>query len=796
MRLLSIGLLTAALTLCVGGAKEKEKKQAAVPFEQAQKFARPSMPANPTVTLTNWEVYQGSSDDMFDSDDSTKYWLKEPTDTSSLEITFDSPTEIYDIQIKFNGNDYLRHGRLRWSNDGSHYMRIKDFDLTENQVVNIQAFGIEATKLRLDNNAANNSSCWVQIQEIAINVGTFDDELIQKISFKNFGENYLPTDAVKFETSLNSMVDGDPDTFTSFAGATANSTYIQFDFKEAIPLRTFTYQNSNAATKYSADHIYGGQLKYFDTATNDYEEIGEKTKDTYDLQKIYLANEYKTTASVRFVITDVVGWIIAGDFSFETFVGGEKDPIIKVDYDDATGTYQGNILNILDNDESTFCWFNGRINSVTLDLGSVTTIYDVKFVTGNGSGGDTFEAFVEYSTDNDTYSELVENYSWKTSDTIILENPVSAQYVRLTKHYGAGWNSVKDFTINNTKQEFSINGDDIVYPLVEHSDLNNAIDGDLNSVVWIDYHFSSGTEFIVDLKNIENVDNIAFLQGGFTNDSYVHRTEGNDDKLTTGQLSYSKDGWTWVNVSTDCTVLNVFYEFSSSVEARYLKMTYTGSSASLFGLVIREFTVNFSSIDPEITWQSNDQYYTGDPIKGYEMFSFASGYVATYENTRTSTALSEAPTDPGEYRVTLTTAGNDIYNADSSYFNYHIYDTVNHFIDSWQSSINLVCSNNAEDLAKLFVLVDRYDNDLKSADKATVAATSYTGADSKTYTIADGIEFVRNRSLPLNNSQNGSLIWEINNMTTESSIIIIVAVLAVTAIAGFTILQAKKTKRR
>lgn len=776
MTFLTIGLLAAALALSAGGQAIQQNNPQNNRVAPVQNTL-PPMPASPDVELGAWEKYSGEYSYLFDNDESTVLWLKQPGSTSYLDIEFSSTVEIYDIQIKFNGNDYLREGRFRWSNNGTNYMLIDDFSLSANETVNMQAFGVSATHLRLQS-LGDNSGQWVQISEIKINQGTFNNELIQKISFANFAYNYLPTDSVGFETSLNSLVDQDPGTFTRFSGATANSTYIQFDLKEATTISHITYQNPESAKVYSEDHIFGGKFQYFDSSISDYVDAPDftnQTRNNYDKQIVFMN---VTTTSIRFVINDVSGWIIAGDF----IINDPVNPRISVQNEDALSIYEGSLLNLLDNDSSTYCWFQGKISSITLDFGQSIEVKDVFFNTGNGSDGDKIESFVQYSSDDSTYYDLVDGYTPKYTDTIELETPVMARYVRLKKHYAGGWNAIKDFTVNNGERTFEAVGSGLVKPSAQDSDEANVIDGDLNTTIWYDWQFTSGTYFLLDLKEQTSISNIAFLQGGFTHDSYAHLTEGNDDKLTSGQLSYSKNGYNWTNVSTDCTVANVYYEFESAITARYVKMTYTGTKASPSGLVIREFTVNYSKQAAAIEWDDLTPSYTGSIIKGYYRVSYSAEFTVNYHNVRKDTDSSTAPINPGQYVVTVSATANNIYNSNEETRNLHIMDTVAHFVSDWDAMMDDGDYCNLPD--ELLDLIDRYDYDLSVEDKATVGAHEYTGYQGNTYTIAQGIEYARNRQLPPNNNNNSGVIAFGNIENNNYAIILtFICVIALTSLA-------------
>ena len=791
MFIFKISLLVAALGLVAATASAPKAGASESAKLPEKRMLRDSLPAEPGIELANWERHTGEPKEMFDGNNSTYMWIKDPSATSTMAINIGYSVTIYDISMTFaSGGDYLRNGYFEWSNDGKHYNIIDNFSISSNETVNLKAYGVSASYLRL-HAVDDNNKMWVKIAEISINKGTFDEDLIQKISFVDFANDYLPTDTVGFETSLKYMVDEDPSTFARFSGVTENKTYIQFDFKEAINLKTLRYQNSTVArdTHSTNDRIVGANILYNDNG--EYKLIDSDFNnaliDTYDVQNLYFEKENIVTDSIRVLITAKAGWVIAGDFYFNEPI---EYPVIYIESVNASSIYQGSLENIKDDSEETFCWFAGKIASITYDFERNIHIWDYKFKTGNGSGGDTFEAEVEYCRDGeDTYNVI--KSGGLSEDNYTLPTPVGARYVRLTKTNDPGWNAIKYFIVNSNAPTIEEVGN--FTAVAGNDDINAAIDSDFDTTVWYDWHYDIGSYILLDLKTSRTINDIYFLQGGFTNQSESALTDGNNDMFSKGLLQYSADGENWTNVDTYLSVANVYHSFATPVSARYIRMTYNDEVIGQTGVVIREFGVNLVKADPIIEFGNYATVnYNGEAQRGFYRFSYASGCSVSYINARTEADLgSVAPINPGEYKVRITSSGNDIYNAISPVTrNMHIMDTYEHFVANWNAVREEVCEPDTDAINALKDLIDRYDHDLSDDVKAQVNAYQYTDSMSNTYTIAQGIAFARTK---VGSPEPSNLIASMNNKQ-EASIIVIVLPLTAIASLAFMALYLKKRK--
>ena len=800
MSLLSLGLLFASLGLVVATPNKEahsvSKEVDSNTLMPLKAVSDDSIPVDSEVTLNDWPFHSGKPSDLFDNDPETIYYLWAPNSNSYLNISFGSAKTIDDVQIIFNGDDYLSNFWLEYTNDDKddddkHWMFLGEFRDNTLNTINLKAFGVSATQLRIhsyDDNRHGGTSYWVQFAEIKINQGTFADDMIQRISFGGFGASYLPSDLGNKNTCLANMVDNNPVTFARFESATANSSYIQFDFNQEVNLSAIYYTNAPERETSSTDHILGAKVQYWNGSTYVEGDALYNFQNTYNRQQFYLGSV--STSSIKVVITNVYGWVIAGDFEFVT--KNANEPAISVELpseNPAEKLNEGFVTDILDNSKDSYAWFAGRIESITLDFGKDIDVNDVSFMTGKSDGKDAFNACIKYKAAADEeFTDLVAEYRNPESDVIVLDTPVTARYVRLSKTYGAGWNAIRYFTVNNGNPLFSAHGDGLVLPRADHSSTGNPVDGDLNTVIWYDFHFSSGTYFEIDLREPKQINNIVFLQGGFINNSDAQKVDGCDDMLANGQLSYSVDhDSTWTDVGTYQYEPNVYKEFDSPVTARYIRMTYIGSEPAPKGVIIREFVVNFEKLDPEIEWGNYSEIqYDGNGQRGYYRYPYASGFTVSYRNVRSGGVSSNQPVNPGEYEVTITTEGNDIYNSCEETRSMHIMDTRPHFEADWNDMVKDYC-NNTEALRNL---IERYDNDLPGNVKYYIAGVKYTTSEG-TFTIAQGVEYGRTR-LGLANS--GDSIRFNVEAKSYSNVIVMVTLVTVSSLFIVLFLSQKKKK--
>lgn len=414
--------------------------------------------ANATLSST-YAWYEGAESNLYDDDLTTFYWVKDSSASTYLQFTFDTPIELNDISIYFEYADFLKNGYVSYcSDDNENFMTIDQWHISDPIKVSFRAYGVSVKKLRIGA-LDNNDGKWTKFNEIKINQGLYSDDLVQKISFGNFAENYLQNDLGV--TSLNYMLDNNQSTYARFSGKqsgeSAPNPYIQFDFKASTLMSSIGYVNCDLRGT-TNDRVVGSVFKYLDSSSGEYVTFPEsilypsKTTDTYDYQLLDLRYTNVYTTSIRMEITDFAGWIIAGDFFFNEREGSLM-PIYSVEVgevDPATKIYAGNTENLVDPyDTTTYVWFNGRIKTITLDMRELVHVENIKYQTGkrdstDAAYGDDVWMRVKSSTDGNTFT-YIEETTAISRDMDLSSSPVLARYIQLEVDGSEHWHALTYF---------------------------------------------------------------------------------------------------------------------------------------------------------------------------------------------------------------------------------------------------------------------------------------------------------------------------------------------------------------
>ena len=231
--------------------------------------------------------------------------------------------------------------------------------------------------------------------------------------------------------------------------------------------------------------------------------------------------------------------------------------------------YEGKLDNMVDNDESTYCWFGGSSyvgSYIRLDLVSVTQIKDVTIIFGNEDPNtyDRMSGVVQVSSDAKTWTDIGE-FTANRNVIDIRDNPVSGRFIRFycTKD-DTHWVSVREIKYN------TLTDDD---PLIKYSGFNGIYEGMLHDMTdgnddtycWFSSNPQVGGYILIDYLDTITINDIDILFG--TNDPNL----GYNDKFT-GKLQYSVDGVNFIDI-TNMDSLHVFLDLRSNpINARYLRM--------------------------------------------------------------------------------------------------------------------------------------------------------------------------------------------------------------------------------
>ena len=131
MSLLSLGLLFVSLGLVVATPNKEahsvSKEVDSNTLMPLKAVSDDSIPVDSEVTLNDWPFHSGKPSDLFDNDPETIYYLWAPNSNSYLNISFGSAKTIDDVQIIFNGTDYMSNGWIEYTNDDEHWMFLGEF---------------------------------------------------------------------------------------------------------------------------------------------------------------------------------------------------------------------------------------------------------------------------------------------------------------------------------------------------------------------------------------------------------------------------------------------------------------------------------------------------------------------------------------------------------------------------------------------------------------------------------------------------------------------------------------------
>ncbi len=248
---------------------------------------------------------------------------------------------------------------------------------------------------------------------------------------------------------------------------------------------------------------------------------------------------------------------------------------------------------IFDGNDETYIWFHGNPDegsTITIDLGSVQTLYDIRVLSGTGvegegkGGTDYFSAKVEVSEDGQEFTEI--GSTGGIEEAFLSFSPREVKVIRLTKSKSNGWVAIREVSINSLDvriKGFQRNGDGNLSYLTDGNEDNfcrivkPATDEEEAWICW-------------DLKFEQEITSIKVVMGD---------DEGGD--LMSGIVQVSNDGKQWTEVGTLAkTARNTIIDLRDKPEnARYIRLT---NQASTGWVAIREISINvLDENDPMVT---------------------------------------------------------------------------------------------------------------------------------------------------------------------------------------------------
>lgn len=234
-----------------------------------------------------------------------------------------------------------------------------------------------------------------------------------------------------------------------------------------------------------------------------------------------------------------------------------------VKYKGFDSIYKGTLDNIVDGDESTYCWFGSHPTSdayVRVDLGEAKTINDIYVRYGTENENDRMYAYVQVSNDAKTW-ETVGSTSAMANSIDLRSNPVEARFVRLLNNGTETWVSIKEIQINKIPADQYF----VTYDGIDIYDgtIDNLFDGDDSSYCWFARQDGKAASITLDLRSVKHVDNFVFKM--------AQRGDSDYDYLTNYSVYVSADGINYTKVGDDHYSTKSI-DISINQDVRYIKV--------------------------------------------------------------------------------------------------------------------------------------------------------------------------------------------------------------------------------
>ncbi len=267
---------------------------------------------------------------------------------------------------------------------------------------------------------------------------------------------------------------------------------------------------------------------------------------------------------------------------------------VMITYQGFTSIYQGTLDLMMDEDDSTYCWFgsapaNGAF--VRLDFRKEIEIKDIRVLFGNANGsGDYMNGDLRYSLDGIHFT-TIQSLTGSLTIVDLRDQPITARYLDIYNTGTETWVSIKDFSINHLKDDeikisYNAGPANEGLPIVDPNThpVEHMIDGDESTYTWFDWHSPIGSYITLDYRSVQTVNNIYIHQGV---DEHPY------DYFESVSFFYSMDGETYYPIGEASyeDQKDIFIDLSvSPIRARYIKVVSNHLNAC--GVTIREFGIN------------------------------------------------------------------------------------------------------------------------------------------------------------------------------------------------------------
>ena len=256
-----------------------------------------------------------------------------------------------------------------------------------------------------------------------------------------------------------------------------------------------------------------------------------------------------------------------------------------ITYDGFESIYQGSVDNIMDNDDSTYCWFGSKPSQdayIRIDLEEIKDIHDIRILFGNSNGATDYLVGELYVSNDAKNYTLVGELNKADVLFDLRDNPIKARYLLLKNTATETWVSIKEVKYNTLSlDEITVSQTGFTFDPNDHDDISKIIDGDLSTYVWFDWHFDENSAITLDLRQIKKINKIKF---------YQRVSEHSTDVFQDCSFYVSKDNINYTKVGKDQYLSQDEIEIIlTNTEARYVQVR--SNIYSNVGVCIREFIV-------------------------------------------------------------------------------------------------------------------------------------------------------------------------------------------------------------
>ena len=497
-------------------------------------------------------VYRGQIGNMFDGNLETFCWFGDSSQTDDyIRIDLVTLTELRDIEVIFGNEDPnsldRMTGVIEVSNNAKDWTTVGSFTSNYN-VADLRNDPVSTRFIRL--RCTQDDTHWVSIREIQWNKLSSD---IPTITYSGLGD--IDTGTPIF------MSDNDLSTYCLFNTPPQVGGYILFDYHEVKEINDLLITFGTGVEKGLNDR-FRGLLQY--------SLDGENWTTLYQMESLTVQLDLRSSPiSLRylrmFADHETTGWTAVRDVQFNVLT--PDTPLVT--YSGFNGIDEGTPLDMIDNDLSTYCWFNSAPavdGYILVDYLDTKEVNDLKITFGTGKSvgeNDRFKGRLQYSLNGTDWTDL-----GKMDDLVyqldFRSSPLTLRYLRMfANEETSGWVAVREIELNVLDDNT---------PIVTYSNIGNIykgallniVDNDDDSFCFFDTNVTVGSYIQIDYLTYNIVKGINILFG-------TGVTEGLNDKFV-GELQYSLDGENWTKIA-DMNDLEIHIDLTSDpLSFRYLRM--------------------------------------------------------------------------------------------------------------------------------------------------------------------------------------------------------------------------------